>query len=36
LNRRLKCDPDTETFPGDVEANAFVDRPRRKGYELPL
>jgi hypothetical protein len=35
LNRRLKWDPDTETFPGDSEANAFVDRPRRKGYELP-
>ena len=35
LNRRLKWDPDTETFPGDAEANAFVDRPRRKGYELP-
>ncbi len=35
LNRRLKWDPDTETFPNDAEANAFVDRPRRKGYELP-
>ncbi len=36
LNRRLKWDPNTETFPGDAEANDFVDRPRRKGYELPL
>jgi predicted dehydrogenase len=35
LNRRLKWDPATETFPGDAEANALVDRPRRKGYELP-
>jgi predicted dehydrogenase len=35
LNRKLQWDPDTETFPGDREANAFVDRPRRKGYELP-
>ncbi|MCU1234670.1 MAG: Myo-inositol 2-dehydrogenase [Candidatus Solibacter sp.] len=35
LNRKVKWDPDTETFPGDAEANAFVDRPRRKGYELP-
>jgi hypothetical protein len=35
LNRRLKWDPDTETFPGDAEAAAFVDRPRRQGYELP-
>ena len=35
LNRRLKWDPDTETFPDDAEANAFVDRPRRRGYELP-
>ena len=34
LNRKLNWDPDTETFPGDSEANAFVDRPRRKGYEL--
>ena len=35
LNRRLTWNPDTETFPGDAEANALVDRPRRKGYELP-
>jgi predicted dehydrogenase len=35
LNRRVKWDPDAESFPGDSEANALVDRPRRKGYELP-
>jgi predicted dehydrogenase len=35
LNRRLKWDPASETFPGDAEANAMVNRPRRKGYELP-
>ena len=35
LGRRLKWDPETEIFPGDDEANALLDRPRRKGYELP-
>jgi len=35
LGRRLKWDPATETFPGDDEANAHLDRPRRKGHELP-
>lgn len=35
LGRKLKWDPATETFPGDGEANTYVDRPRRKGYELP-
>lgn len=24
-----------EIFPGDDEANALLDRPRRKGWELP-
>jgi hypothetical protein len=27
--------PETETFPGDDKANALLDRPRRKGWELP-
>jgi hypothetical protein len=36
LGRKLRWDPKTETFPGDAEANALVDRPRRKGYELPI
>ena len=35
LGRKLKWDPDQETFPGDDEANTYLDRPRRKGYELP-
>ncbi|MHC4175978.1 MAG: Gfo/Idh/MocA family protein [Planctomycetota bacterium] len=35
IGRRLRWDPDTETFPGDDEANAYLERPRRKGWELP-
>ncbi len=35
LQRRLTWDPVQEQFPGDGEANKLVDRPRRKGYELP-
>ena len=35
VGRKLRWDPKTETFPGDDEANAYLDRPRRKGYELP-
>ena len=35
VGRDLRWDPEKETFPGDDEANAFLDRPRRKGYELP-
>jgi hypothetical protein len=35
VGRKLKWDPETETFPGDDEANGYLDRPRRKGYELP-
>ncbi len=35
IGRPLRFDPDTETFPGDEEANAYLDRPRRKGWELP-
>jgi predicted dehydrogenase len=33
--RRLPWDPVNEQFVGDVEANRLLDRPRRKGYELP-
>ena len=33
--RRLRWDPAKETFPDDPEANKLLDRPRRKGYELP-
>jgi predicted dehydrogenase len=35
LGRPLRWDPATETFPGDEEANALLDRPRRPGFELP-
>jgi hypothetical protein len=35
LGRRLRWDPAEESFPGDDEANALLERPRRKGYELP-
>ncbi len=35
LGRRLKWDPVKEMFVGDDEANKQVNRPRRKGYELP-
>ena len=35
LNRPLQWDPEKDTFIGDDEANSYVDRPRRKGYELP-
>jgi predicted dehydrogenase len=35
VGRKLTWDPEKEVFPGDDEANRFLDRPRRKGYELP-
>jgi hypothetical protein len=35
VGRKLRWDPETETFPDDEEANGFLDRSRRKGYELP-
>ena len=35
LSRRLRWDPVKEIFPGDDEANTYLDRPRRKPYELP-
>jgi predicted dehydrogenase len=33
--RKLRWDSARELFPDDTEANAWLDRPRRKGYELP-
>ncbi len=35
VGRKLKWDPAQEIFPADAEANAYLTRPRRKGYELP-
>lgn len=35
VGRPLRWDPVSEQFPGDDQANALVDRPRRKGFELP-
>lgn len=35
IGRPLRWDPETETFPGDEEANQLLDRPRRAGFELP-
>jgi len=36
LNRKLQWNPRKERFVGDKEANRMVNRPRRKGYELPV
>lgn len=33
--RALRWDPVLEQFAGDAEANRFLDRPRRAGFELP-
>jgi hypothetical protein len=35
LGRRLKWDPEAERFVGETEADAFLTRVRRKGFELP-
>ena len=35
VGRRLKWDPVKEQFIDDDEANRWVNRPRRQGYELP-
>jgi predicted dehydrogenase len=35
VGRPLKWDPEKEVFPGDDEANTYLDCPKRKGYELP-
>ena len=34
-NRKLQWDPQNETFINDKEANFYIDRPRRKPWELP-
>jgi predicted dehydrogenase len=33
--RRLVFDPQSETFPNDRDANVYLSREYRKGYELP-
>lgn len=35
-NRKLKWDPKKEEFIGDADANTYIDRPRRKPWELPV
>lgn len=35
VGRQLRWDPDKEQVVDDPEANALLDRPRRKGWELP-
>ncbi len=35
VGRKLRWDPEKETFIGDEEANTYLERPKRKGYELP-
>ena len=35
LGRKLQWNPEKEVFVGDDEANTYLDRPKRKGYELP-
>ena len=35
VGRKLRWDPEKEVFLGDDEANHYLSRPRRKGYELP-
>ncbi len=36
LGRKVNWNPDREQFVDDPAANALLDRPRRKGFELPL
>jgi len=35
LGRKLRWNPETEMFSGDEEANALLQRPQRKPYQLP-
>ncbi len=35
VGTKLHWDPTTEQFTGNALANSMLDRPRRKGYELP-
>ena len=35
IGRKVHWDPKKEVFKNDAEANTYLDRPRRAGYELP-
>lgn len=35
LGRKLRWDPQRESFPGDSEANSYLERPQRAPYQLP-
>ena len=35
VGRKLKWDPAQEVFPGDDQANAYLSRAQRRGYQLP-
>jgi predicted dehydrogenase len=35
VGRKLQWDPKAQTFVNDAEANTYLSRPRRKGFELP-
>ncbi len=35
VGRGFRWDPQTEQIVGDAEANSLLNRPRRKGWELP-
>jgi hypothetical protein len=34
LGRKVEYDPKTETFGSDSQANSFIEREQRKGYEI--
>lgn len=34
LGRKLKWDPVAETIVGDAEANSWLSRPQRAGYQI--
>ncbi|MDP4878564.1 MAG: hypothetical protein NWR36_01640, partial [Opitutales bacterium] len=36
VGRRIEWDPKAQQIVGDDEAASMQDRPRRKGYELPV
>jgi len=36
LGRKLTYDPQQETFVGDAQANTFIEREQRKGYEIKV